>query len=471
MRKRSELLFNLLLMPLDAGALLASWVFAYVIRVEYSLKPTVYSIPGREYFAAMAALAPISIALFALVGLYSFNSTRSRWREYGAVIAGVSASTMFLILVDFFTTKPVFPSKAVLIYGFLLSTISVIFVRFILNSFQRWLFRFGVGRRRVVVIGSGEMADNLTYAYQKQRGYVLAGIIPRAKTGYQKLEALLKKNKVDEVILAEYDVAAEKQLEYITLTHEYHVGYKFVPTVAGLFQTRSEAELVADLPIIEVVRTPLDGWWRIYKTVLDYVVALMLMIVFAPFFVVFAVAIKLTDAGPAFYKHERIGRDGKKIQVWKFRTMYTKFSTGPGYTGKTAQEVLEEIGDKKLAEEFSKLQKLKSDPRVTPIGKFLRSTSLDELPQIINVLRGELSIIGPRAVIEDELKRYGDKRATFLLIKPGITGLWQVSGRNDISYENRVKLDVYYVENWSAWQDIRIIFRTIAVVLGRKGGY
>ncbi|MCC7543186.1 sugar transferase [bacterium] len=469
MRKRSELLFNLLLIPLDAGALIASWVLAYIIRVEYTLKPTVYNIPGYDYLGAMVALVPVSVALFAVVGLYSFDSTRSRWVEYGKVVAAVSASTMFLIIVDFFTTKPLFPSKAVVIYGLVISLLSVIVVRFVLNSFQRWLFRFGIGRRRVVVIGSGEMADNLTYAYQKQRGYVLAGIIPHAKSEYTKLEALLKQRLVDEVVLAEYDVSAEKQLQYITLTHEHHVGYKFVPTIAGLFQTRSQSELVAELPLIEVVRTPLDGWWRIYKAILDYCMAIVVTLILTPIMLAIALVIKLTDRGPVFYRHERIGRDGKKIQVWKFRSMYTKFSTGAGYSGKSDKEILEQLGSKKLAAEFAKEQKLKDDPRVTPIGKFLRKTSLDELPQIINVLRGELSIIGPRPVVEAELKRYGDKRATFLLIKPGITGLWQVSGRNDISYENRVKLDVYYVEHWSAWQDIRILFRTVLVIFGRKG--
>lgn len=469
MRKRSELLFNLGLMPLDAAALLGSWLLAYVIRVEYTLKPTVYNIPGRDYLSAMVALVPVSIALFAVVGLYGFDSTRSRWREYGKVLAAVSASTMFLIIVDFFTTQPLFPSKAVVIYGFGLSLVTVIVVRFVLNSFQRWLFRFGIGRRRVVVIGSGEMADSLTYAFQKARGYVLAGIIPQAKSGHTKLERLLKRKQVDEVVLAEYDVPADRQLEYITLTHEYHVGYKFVPTIAGLFQTRSQSELMAELPLIEVVRTPLDGWWRIYKTALDYMLAVLVVFLLSPILLLIAIIIKLTDRGPVFYKHARIGRDGKKIQVWKFRSMYTKYSTGAGFSGRSDKEILEKLGDKKLAAEFAKEQKLKDDPRVTPIGKFLRRSSLDELPQIINVLRGELSIIGPRPVTEGELQRYGDKRATFLLIKPGITGLWQVSGRNDISYDDRVKLDVYYVENWSAWQDIRILFRTVLVIFGRKG--
>jgi undecaprenyl-phosphate galactose phosphotransferase len=193
------------------------------------------------------------------------------------------------------------------------------------------------------------------------------------------------------------------------------------------------------------------------------------LLLLSPVFVLLALIIKLTDGGRVFYRHERIGRHGKKIQVWKFRSMYMQYSTGSGFSGKSDEEVLKQLGDAKLAAEFKKEQKLKNDPRVTPVGRFLRKTSLDELPQLINVLRGELSIIGPRPVTAKELGRYGDNAPTFLLIKPGITGLWQVSGRNDIGYSDRVKLDVYYVENWRATLDLRILWRTVGVILFRKG--
>ncbi|MEI7818536.1 MAG: sugar transferase [bacterium] len=470
MRKRSELFFNLISIPFDALALIASWTLAFVIRVEYSAIPTVYQIPGREFVGAMVVLAPISILFFALAGLYNFDSTRSRWQEYGRVMIAVSASTMFLIIDDFFTTKPLFPSKAVVIYGFGLSIIAVIGTRFIVSVIQRWLMRFNIGVRRVVIVGTGDAADSVTYALQRQRGYKVVSTIGDARENLKRLQDLFKKSKVDEIILADYDLSAKLQVELIQLTHKYHVGYKYVPTVASLYQTRSHSGLIADLPFIEVVRTPLDGWWRIYKTVFEFIFATIGVIILSPVFLIIAIIIKLTDKGPVFYKHGRIGRDGKLIQVWKFRSMYTEFSTGPGFSQKSDSEILKQIGgDNTLVEEFAKDQKLKNDPRVTPIGRFIRRTSLDEFPQLINVLRGELSLIGPRPVTEAELKRYGDNVPTFLLIKPGITGLWQVSGRNDVSYEERVRLDVYYVENWSALQDLRILFRTVIVMLFGKG--
>lgn len=465
MRKRSELFFNLILIPLDTLMLLASWVLAFIIRVEYTFKPTVYQVPGRSFVTVLLLLTPIAVLIFALTGLYSFDSTRSRWREYSRVLIATSATTMFLIIVDFFTAKPLFPSKAVVVYGYVLASVSIISMRFVLNLFQRWLFRFNVGRRQVVVIGGGGVADELTYSLQKNRGYQVVATVAQSGDAMKRLLAVLRRRHVDEIILTDDKVKTEDQADLIRLAHTYHAVYKFVPTIAGLYQTRSQTTLLSDFPLIEIIRTPLDGWWRIYKTVFDFLGAIILTIILSPLFLILVVLIKITDKGPAFYRHRRIGRNGKVIEVWKFRSMYSRYSN----TAKSVESVLTELGGAKLWHEFQKEHKLKNDPRVTRVGKWLRRSSLDELPQLFNVLRGELSLIGPRPVTPDELERYGESASTFLLIKPGMTGLWQVSGRNNVSYEERVKLDLFYVENWSAWMDIRILIRTALVVFFREG--
>lgn len=469
MRKRSELFFNLLLVPLDVLAVLTSFVVAYIIRVEYTLKPTVYQVPGWEYLSALVVLTPFIVLFFALAGLYRYESMRSRWREYSQVVIAVSASTMFLIIVDFFSTKPLFPSKAVVFYGFALAIILVVVERFIINLFQRWLFRFGIGIRQVVIVGVGRVADDVTYALQRNPGFRLVRVVECKKDTLAQLERLAKKHHIDELFIADKTPSEADQLEYIRFAHKNHIAYKFIPSLAGIYQTRSQPSLYADYPVLEIVRTPLDGWWRIYKTVFDYLGAFLGVALLSPLFIVVAIMIKLTDGGKVFYRHARIGRHGRTIWVWKFRSMYAKYSTGGAFSGKTDLEIIREIGDKKMVEEFKHSQKLKKDPRVTPVGRFIRMTSIDELPQLFNVLKGELSLIGPRPVTEEELKRYKDKAPTFLLIKPGITGLWQVSGRNDVSYDERVKLDVYYVENWKAAMDLRILLRTIGVVVKRKG--
>ncbi|HCF8438942.1 TPA: sugar transferase, partial [Klebsiella pneumoniae] len=168
------------------------------------------------------------------------------------------------------------------------------------------------------------------------------------------------------------------------------------------------------------------------------------------------------DGGPAIYGHERVGKNGRKFKCLKFRSMVIN-----------SKEVLENllINDNEAREEWEKTFKLKNDPRITKIGHFLRRTSLDELPQLFNVLKGEMSLVGPRPIITEELQRYNEEVDYYLLSKPGMTGLWQVSGRSDVDYDTRVYLDSWYVKNWSMWNDIAILFKTIAVVLNRDGAY
>ncbi len=186
---------------------------------------------------------------------------------------------------------------------------------------------------------------------------------------------------------------------------------------------------------------------------------------------IIAIFIKIFDNGPVFYVHKRITRSGKPLKILKFRSMKQVYCTGGKYAGKTDLEILKTFNNPALIEEFKRDQKVKNDPRVSSIGRFLRKTSLDELPQLFNVLVGQLSFVGPRPIVENELSRYGDESGIFLHIKPGLTGLWQVSGRNDIDYVSRVKLDIYYIENWSIGLDITILLRTIPVVLFGRSGY
>ncbi len=202
-------------------------------------------------------------------------------------------------------------------------------------------------------------------------------------------------------------------------------------------------------------------YWQALKTVIDIMGASIALILFSPIFLVVAYKIR-KDGGPAFYKHERIGKNGKPFSCMKFRSMIIN-----------SQEVLDELleNDVEARAEWEKDFKLRNDPRITPVGKFIRKTSLDELPQLFNVLKGEMSLIGPRPVIDEERKYYGDHWDEFLSVKPGMTGLWQVSGRNDIGYDERVSLDLDYIRNWSLLTDISIVWKTIFVIINPKGAY
>jgi len=197
------------------------------------------------------------------------------------------------------------------------------------------------------------------------------------------------------------------------------------------------------------------------KRLFDILGSLTLLILLSPFLGVFSIVIKL-DGGRAFFAHERIGKDGKHFLCYKFRSMVVD-------ADKRLKDLLE--NDPEAQRQWERDFKLKEDPRITSLGHFLRKTSLDELPQLWNVLKGEMSLVGPRPVVEDELGRYGKCKSYYKLVRPGMTGLWQVSGRNDTDYDHRVALDAWYVKNWSLWTDIAILFKTINVVLGKKGAY
>jgi exopolysaccharide production protein ExoY len=209
---------------------------------------------------------------------------------------------------------------------------------------------------------------------------------------------------------------------------------------------------------------------RMSKRAIDVAGATVGLLLLAPVLLVLIMVVKLHDpAGPVFYRQNRLGQAGKMIKVLKFRTMRWQYSTGPDRPYKTAQEAFVAMGRADLLEEFEVAQKVTDDPRVSPLGALLRRTSLDELPQLVNALLGDLSLVGPRPIVMQELDRYGDQSETFLTAKPGITGLWQVSGRSDTTYDERVRLDVSYIRNWNILLDLSILVRTVIVVAAKRG--
>ncbi|MDE4690362.1 undecaprenyl-phosphate galactose phosphotransferase WbaP [Klebsiella pneumoniae] len=243
-------------------------------------------------------------------------------------------------------------------------------------------------------------------------------------------------------------------------------GYRYVsviPTLRGMPLDSTDMSFIFSHEVmIFRVQQNLAKWSsRLSKRLFDIFGALSIIIVLSPLLIYISRKVK-KDGGPSIYGHERIGKGGKPFKCLKFRSMVIN-----------SKEVLEHLLNRDAAakEEWDKTFKLKNDPRITKIGHFLRKTSLDELPQLFNVLKGEMSLVGPRPIITAELERYNDEVDYYLLSKPGMTGLWQVSGRSDVDYETRVYLDAWYVKNWSMWNDIAILFKTVGVVLKKDGAY
>lgn len=215
--------------------------------------------------------------------------------------------------------------------------------------------------------------------------------------------------------------------------------------------------LKEDYNKIEVNDIPNRKVYKSIKRIIDIILSCIGLIVLSPVFLIVAIAIKLDSKGPVFFLHSRLGKNGKTIKIYKFRTMCDH-----------AEDMIKNFTEEQKRE-FQENYKLVNDPRITKVGNFLRKTSLDEIPQMLNILKGDLSIIGPRPIIEEEIEKYGPNKAKFLSVKPGLTGYWQANGRSNTSYEDRIKMELYYVDNMSLWLDIKLFFKTILVVIRKDG--
>lgn len=472
MRKRSELLFATIQIPVDYLMLVVSFVLAYVVR-EGSGKPFSVDISGYAYLNIMLVFLPIWLVIFAAVGLYRIRTDRASLVDFGKIVAACSAGIMILIVAEFFSITPVFPAKIIPIYGFLFSILLVSFGRIVLGMIQKIAATYGVGVYRVLFIGGGEAAVELktTLKKLKRRYEVVESVASLGSITQIKLESILKDSHIDVVMVADTKAKEEQLLEVLTFCQLNHIRYQFAPTISGLYTSKIIASQIGAIPVLELQPTPLEGWGRVAKRLFDVFFTLIIMVITFPIQAAVYLLIRVTDPGPAIYGHECYGRNGKKIKVLKFRTMKAEYCLGPKFGGRTIEDVLKKL-PKDKANEFRKTAKIKDDPRVGNLGRFLRRTSLDEIPQLYNVLIGDLSLVGPRPLPESELELLGGKEnlARIVTIRPGITGLWQVSGRNDLEYSERVKLNIYYIENWSLWFDIQIIFKTLWQAVFKRNG-
>jgi exopolysaccharide biosynthesis polyprenyl glycosylphosphotransferase len=486
MRKRSELFFSVILVPLDFLALLAAFAAAYISRVKLEGKPVAHPIPGVEFLQAILILLPLWIIIFALSGLYTQSNLRGKLGEIGKVFVAVSGGVMLSILLDFFHQQSLFPSKAVPIYAYGFGLVFVLLGRTLMRGLQRWLFQYGVGVHNTIIVGSGEIAQRIAPDLQQTRsGYRLLACVDTARGASKRMKGVMvfatieeaiaataPGGRIDELIQADSALDQDEILNLVNYAANNQIGYKFVPNQFGLYASNSALGTLAGVQLIEIRLTPLDGWGRIVKRIFDVIGSTLGLIVLLPVLLAVMIAIKIRDPkGPILYRHYRLSRNGQSVYVVKFRTMLWRYCDGPTRPYKTAEQTFRAMGRADLIEEFERSQKIENDPRVSRLGRFLRRTSLDELPQLLNVLRGDMSLVGPRPIIKAELQHYGDRSPIFLALKPGITGLWQISGRSDISYDDRVKLDIYYVEHWGLLLDIKILFKTVLTILSGRGAY
>jgi len=475
--KKTRALFNFLLLPLDALMVVVAFVVAYLARAKSIPFPVVYIWPFKQYLLLTLETLPIWLIAFAFAGLY--RNERRAFREIGQIIVGASLGAMSLVLWVFLFRSDFF-SRLVVFYIWAISIFTVGIGRAILGLIEANLHLFKIGRKRLAVIGINDPTTNHLINQIQTRpslGYDLVGIIAEDKFGEQKklgsaneLEDIIKRYQLEEIILTDVDATNEQIFTMVRACQEAGIAFKAVPAHAQVGARTLQFDAFAGLPLIEFRGTPLDGWGAVYKRIIDFLGSIVALIITSPLMLIIAILIKIDSKGPVIYRNIRI-KNGDPFVTLKFRTMQIEHCTGERYGGSRAEQYENHLIKTKNIKEGSAVYKIADDPRVTRVGKFLRRTSLDELPQFINVLLGNMSIVGPRPHQPKEVKNYTKEQRKLLLIKPGISGLAQISGRSDLTFDEEARLDIYYLENWSVWLDIFIMIQTLKVVIFGKGSY
>ncbi|MBU0546004.1 sugar transferase, partial [Patescibacteria group bacterium] len=331
--------------------------------------------------------------------------------------------------------------------------------------------RFGLGLRRTAIIGNQIIANQIreTLLNRPSLGYSLLGVYEHFD---EKTEKNLSQKKVDEIIFTDPKSDEEGALRAIDFANERDITFKYSADIFATISSNMAISAVAGIPIIELGRTRLTGWGKIFKRLADIFGSLFLIIIISPIFLLVALVILFETGRPIIYKNERVGAVGKKFFAYKFRSLYQKYCTGEQF-GKEGELALEKESEliKKQNAKNGPVYKIKNDPRITPFGRFIRKWSLDELPQFFNVLRGEMSLVGPRPHQPREVEQYQKWHRTVLAVKPGITGLAQISGRSDLTFDEEARLDILYLERWNIIQDLIIITKTPFVILLSKGAW
>ena len=453
--KRSKLIFSALLVPVDFLMFVSAGISAYFLRVSPLVakwRPVLFSLnlPFEKYSFFVLAVSFLGVLVFVVSGLYNISVQKKLFKEFLQIIVAISATLLMVILYIFFN-QALFDSRFILLVAWILSIIFVGFGRFFIKKLQRFMVgKYNFGTKNVAIIGEDKLSNKVIEEIKKNPdlGYRIIKIFFEFKIGEIKNFLLNNELQIDEVILASPDYDRVGVLELLNFCEEQRIDFKFVP---NLFQTHTanvELNTFDGVPLIEIKRTPLDGWGRILKRWVDIFGSVFGLIVLSPLFLIIAIVIKLDSEGTVFVKLKRISQK-QEFGLYKFRSMI-----------KNAEALKKDLMDKNERGD-GPLFKMKNDPRVTKIGKVLRKTRIDELPQLINVLKGEMSLIGPRPHQPDEIAKYEKHHKKVLLVKPGITGVAQISGSSDLPFEEEVKLDTYYIENWTLLKDIYILIKTI----------
>lgn len=460
----------------DALMTLLAFRLAYFFRFELNLTFFRLEAPAAlPFYSSLSYILLIAwLAIFALAGLYKKENLLGGTEEYALVGRATTVGMLVLIVAGFL--EPTFIiARGWVLMAWLFSLVLIDFGRFILRRVVYLLRRRGLFLAKTIIVGAND--EGLSLARQlkawKTSGLDVIGFVDKKfKPGtllfgnmrvlgdMEQLDDVIQGYGVEELILASSAISSHDKMLDIFQRYGVNSGIN-VRMSSGLYEiitTGLTVKEFAYVPLVGVNKVRLTGLNTFVKFATDLLITIPAMILLLPVLLIIGIAIKLDSPGPILHRRRVMGVNKRQFDALKFRTMY-----------ENGDEIIDKYPG--LKADLARNHKLKDDPRVTRVGRFLRKWSLDELPQMINVVKRDMSVVGPRMICPEEMDNYSQWNINLLTVKPGITGLWQVSGRSDVTYEERVRLDMHYIRNWSIWLDAQILIRTIPAVLRARGAY
>jgi exopolysaccharide biosynthesis polyprenyl glycosylphosphotransferase len=466
---------NLILVLSDVILINVSFVLSHYLRYELQWVRAVaeaYYVPFTSYIPVSILLTVILLAVFKTEGLYD-RRRGSSWLDDIYIISTSTLVGIAIMICIFFLYRAYFYSRLIFFYAVVLIVISLSLSRLIERQAAAYLRRRGIGVDRVLIVGAGTTGRAIMRSIlaQPELGYRPVGFVDddpkkqesdigpfKALGGTADLAAILRNEAIDQVIIALPWISHRKVLGIITDSERQGVRARFVPDLLQMSLSEVDTDVMDGIPLIGIRQPTLKGWRIALKRFIDIALSSAGLLLLSPLLLLIAWLIKLDSPGPVFFKQTRLGRGARPFTCYKFRSMR-----------EDAERVKPRLT--KLNEAEGPIFKIRDDPRITRVGRILRRFSIDELPQLINVFRGDMSLVGPRPPLPGEVEKYEDWHHERLRIPSGMTGLWQVMGRSDLTFDEMVMLDLHYAENWSLWLDFKILLRTIPTALLGRGAY
>lgn len=466
MLKENQRLYNNTLIILDVILSLIAFLTGYYFRVFTHAKTIVFT---NQYLTLALLIIPIWYILLKIINLQ--NSQKNK--AYSIVIIeytliAVLGISILFIFIFWFKLESI-SRVAILIFGItdliLHSTLKIIII-----SIQKKNTLKGKNTKNALIYADKSSVDFIEKIIEaKQYGYNIFAIVSNDEIITNKYNSLFKilnlqhdinkfleENEIDDVIYCKENIKSTEIRDLVYSCEEIGVNFQLQSELFSLIASKSQLNYLNETPVLSINSTSTDYFALSIKKIIDYIISFFALIVSFPIMLIIALAIKIESKGPIFFKQTRVGLRGRKFTMYKFRTMVDN-----------AEKLKKQL--EKHNEVDGPVFKIKKDPRITKVGAFLRKTSLDEFPQFLNVISGQMSIVGPRPPIPEEVKQYERWQLRRLSMKPGITCIWQVSGRNNISFEQWMKMDLQYIDNWSLRLDIMLIIKTINTVFKRTG--